>query len=210
MPSRLARWDPFGELTELRSRFDRAFEDLTDGRERDWTMAIDVERDNGNLVIHAEVPGIKPEEVKIEVQDDILTVSGKHEEDSEEEHKHYVRRERRYGSFSRSIALPAGVDSNRSTPRPRTVWSRSRSHSPSRHRRRRSRSPRRPADDTPNAGHDGLSASAAAPRPRSSGCVSGRQRTRRPVAGRPKRLGLTGDVAAVVQNIVITCGCPHP
>ena len=45
-----------------------------------WTPAIDVERDNGNLVIHADLPGIKPEEVKIEVEDDILTVSGEHEE----------------------------------------------------------------------------------------------------------------------------------
>jgi HSP20 family protein len=112
MPSTLTRWDPFGELTELRSRFDRAFDDLTDGRERAWTLPIDAERDNGNLVIHAEVPGIKPEDVKIEVQDDILTVSGKHEQDTEQKHKHYVRRERRYGSFSRSIALPAGVDAD--------------------------------------------------------------------------------------------------
>ena len=112
MPSTLTRWDPLGELTELRSRFDRAFEDLTDGRERAWTLAIDAERDNGNLVIHAELPGIKPEDVKIEAQDDILTVSGKHEQDAEQKHKHYVRRERRYGSFSRSIALPPGVDAN--------------------------------------------------------------------------------------------------
>jgi len=113
MPSTLTRWDPLGELTELRSRFDRAFEDLTDGRERAWTLAIDAERDNGNLVIHAELPGIKPEDVKIEVQDDILTVSGKHEQDAEQKHKHYVRRERRYGSFSRSMALPAGVDAKK-------------------------------------------------------------------------------------------------
>jgi HSP20 family protein len=110
MPSTLTRWDPFGELIELRSRLDRAFDDPTDGRERDRTLAIDVESDNGNLVIRAEVPGIKPEEVKIEVQDDILTVYGKHEQETEQKHKHYVRRERRYGSFSRSIVLPAGVD----------------------------------------------------------------------------------------------------
>jgi HSP20 family protein len=106
----LTRWDPFAELADLRSRFDWMFDELGNGRERKWTPAVDVMRDNGNLVIRADIPGIKPEEVKIEVQDDVLTVSGEHEESKEEKDKHYVRRERRYGSFQRSMVLPAGVD----------------------------------------------------------------------------------------------------
>ena len=110
MAGSLTRWDPFGEFSELRSRFDRMFDELADGRERTWMPAIDVERDNGNLVVRADIPGIKPEEVKIEVADDILTVSGEHEERREKKDKHYVRRERRSGSFSRSMALPAGAD----------------------------------------------------------------------------------------------------
>ena len=69
-----------------------------------------MERDNGNLVVRADVPGIKPEEVKVEVEDDILTVSGQHEERREEKDKRFLRRERRYGWFTRSMALPAGVD----------------------------------------------------------------------------------------------------
>ncbi|MBV8430132.1 MAG: Hsp20/alpha crystallin family protein [Solirubrobacterales bacterium] len=109
MPGTLTRWDPFGDLSELRSRFDRMF-DQFDGRERVWTPAIDVVRDDGNIVIHADLPGIKPGEVRIEVEDDILTVSGEHEESQERKDKHYMRRERRYGSFSRSVALPPGVD----------------------------------------------------------------------------------------------------
>ena len=110
MSGTLTRWYPFAEFGELRSRFDRMFDELTDGRERAWTPAIDVVRENGNLVVRADIPGIKPEEVKIEVEDDILTVSGEHEEPKEEKDKHYVRRERRYGSFSRSMALPPGVE----------------------------------------------------------------------------------------------------
>jgi HSP20 family protein len=110
MPGALTRWEPFAELGELRSRFDRMFDQLTEGREHGWMPAIDVERDNGNLVVRADVPGIKAEEVKIEVEDDILTVSGEHEERKEQKDKHFLRRERRYGSFSRSMALPAGVD----------------------------------------------------------------------------------------------------
>lgn len=110
MAGALTRWDPFAELSELRTRFDRMFSDLTDGSTGAWTPAIDVERDNGNLVVRADVPGIKPEEVKIEIRDDILTVSGEHEDTTEKEDRHYVRRERRYGSFSRSMALPVSVD----------------------------------------------------------------------------------------------------
>ena len=109
MPGTLTRWDPFTELGELRTRFDRLFDEWLDGRERAWTPAIDVVRDNGNIVVRADIPGIKPEEVKIEVEDDILTVSGEHRESKVEKDKRYVRRERRYGSFSRSMTLPKGV-----------------------------------------------------------------------------------------------------
>ena len=112
MAGTLTRWDPFSELSELRSRLDRMF-DPFDGRERPWTPPIDVVRDDGNLVIRADLPGIKPEEVKIEVEDDILTVSGEHEERTDEKDKHFVRRERRYGSFSRSMALPPGVEAKK-------------------------------------------------------------------------------------------------
>ena len=76
MAGTLTRWDPFAELSELRTRFDRMF-DQFEGHERKWTPAVDVVRDDGNLVVHAELPGIKPEEVRIEVEDDILTVSGR-------------------------------------------------------------------------------------------------------------------------------------
>jgi len=110
MPGTLTRWDPFSELGELRSRFDRMFDEWLDGHERAWTPAIDVVREDDHLVLRADLPGIKPEEVKSEVEDDILTVSGEHRESKEEKDKNYVRRERRYGSFSRSMALPAGVD----------------------------------------------------------------------------------------------------
>jgi HSP20 family protein len=113
MPRALTRWEPFAELGELRSRFDRMFDELVEGRERAWIPAIDVVRDNDNIIVRADVPGIKPEEVKIEIADDILTVSGQHEERKEEKDKHFLRRERRYGSFSRSLALPAGVEAKK-------------------------------------------------------------------------------------------------
>lgn len=109
MPGPLVRWDPFSELSEMRTRLDRMFAPFDRG-ERSWMPAIDVVRDHGNLIVRADVPGTKAEDIKIEVEDGILTISGQHEEHSDEQHKHYVRHERRCGSFSRSIALPDGVD----------------------------------------------------------------------------------------------------
>src|SRR5512146_2410090 len=89
MPGALTRWEPFAELSELRTRFDRVFDDILDGRGRRWTPAVDVIHDEGKLVVRADVPGIKPEEVKIEVEDDILTVKGEHEERKEEKDKDF-------------------------------------------------------------------------------------------------------------------------
>jgi len=83
---------------------------LASDRKRGWTPAIDIVRDNGNLVLRADVPGIKPDEIKIKIEDGILTVSGEHQEEKKETGDQYVRRERSYGAFSRSLALPAGVD----------------------------------------------------------------------------------------------------
>lgn len=105
------RWDPYTELADLRSRFDRMLDELSPDTGWRWTPAIDVERSDGSLVMSADVPGFKPEEISIEVKDEMLTISGKHEEAKEEEKgKQFLRHERHFGSFMRSIALPAGVD----------------------------------------------------------------------------------------------------
>lgn len=57
----ITRWEPFSELVEMRSRFDRLFGDLADVREREWMPAVDMLRDDGHLIVRADVPGIKPE-----------------------------------------------------------------------------------------------------------------------------------------------------
>lgn len=113
MPGTLTRWEPFAELGDLRGRLDRMFEEHLEGEQRGWSPAIDVEHGDGNLVVRADVPGIRPEEMKIEVRGDILTVSGEHEERKEDKDRRYLRRERRFGSFRRSLALPAGVDAEK-------------------------------------------------------------------------------------------------
>jgi HSP20 family protein len=109
MATGLTRWRPFAELEDLRGRIDRVFADLENGEGRRWNLALDVIERDDRYVVRADVPGIKPEEVKIEVEDGVLTVSAEHEETDEEKKENYVRRERRYGSFSRSVTLPKGV-----------------------------------------------------------------------------------------------------
>ena len=109
MATGLTRWRPFAELEDLRGRIDRMFPDMENGEARRWNLALDVIERDDKYVLRANIPGIKPDEVKIEVEDDVLTVSGEHEESEEERKGNYVRRERRYGSFSRSVTLPKGV-----------------------------------------------------------------------------------------------------
>lgn len=106
----LARWRPLAEMEDMRRRMERIREELGDGEgARARNLSIDlIERDDG-YVLRADVPGMKPEDIKIEVAEDVLTVSGSHEETEEQRKDDYIRRERRYGAFTRSISLPKGV-----------------------------------------------------------------------------------------------------
>lgn len=112
MATELSEWRPFSDFAELRHRLDQAFRDISEGAQHGWTPSVDLVRRDDALVLRADVPGVKPDEVKIEVEDDVLTVSGEHSEEKEEKKERYVRRERRYGSFSRSMALPKGVEAD--------------------------------------------------------------------------------------------------
>lgn len=107
MERSLTRWHPIADLSEL---LDQAITRFGDGD--GWNPRIDVVKKEGELVLRADLPGVKPDEIKVEVEDGVLTVSGEHEEKTEEKEDRYLRRERRYGSFSRSMALPEGVKSD--------------------------------------------------------------------------------------------------
>ena len=77
------------DLAELRHRLDRAFRDLSEGAQRSgWSPSVDVVKRDDKLVPRADLPGIKPDEVKIEIEGDMLTVSGEHREESEEKKEH--------------------------------------------------------------------------------------------------------------------------
>ena len=110
MPKTLTRWDPFADLGELRFGIDRMLTDWLETGGRSRMPHIDVVRGEHALLIRADMPGIKPEEVKIEIQGDLLTVTGEHTEEREEDGADYIRRERHWGAFRRSVGLPTGVD----------------------------------------------------------------------------------------------------
>jgi HSP20 family protein len=111
MAKTLTTWHPFTDLEDLRRRFDRFFEEIGNGG-RAWSPSVDLIRGDDQLVLKADIPGITPDEIEIEVADGMLTVSGEHTEEREEKKERYVRRERRSGSFQRSMALPEGVDAD--------------------------------------------------------------------------------------------------
>src|SRR5919204_1699604 len=115
------RLDPFRELATLQDRMNRMFGDVYRGRKEDelmthgsWVPPVDI-YDNGNheLVLKAELPDVKREDIAITVEDSTLTIKGEKRFDQDVKEEQFHRIERAYGSFTRSFSLPPQVDSGR-------------------------------------------------------------------------------------------------
>lgn len=114
---------PFRGFMDVQGEFDRLFDEMMrnlprrGGSQRAtkavWAPAIDVLTRDGDVVIRAELPGVKQEDVDITLSQGLLTISGKSGEEHEEERGGYYVRERRQGSFRRSISLPEGTDESK-------------------------------------------------------------------------------------------------
>lgn len=117
----LVRWDPFRELEEMSERLNRMFGRAAllrdDGKERltvaDWVPAVDIAETDTEYQIKAELPEVKKEDVKVTVENGVLTIQGERRQEKEEKGKRYHRMERTYGSFIRSFTLPEHVDETR-------------------------------------------------------------------------------------------------
>lgn len=110
----LVRWEPFGETVSLRDAMDRLFEQsflrpFNGGSDFFRSMAVDMHETDDEIVVKAAVPGLKPEDVKVTLSGDVLTIAGEHKTESDKKETTYHLRERQYGTFSRSITLPAPV-----------------------------------------------------------------------------------------------------
>ncbi len=79
----------------------------------EWSPAVDVSETPEAVLVHAELAGIDPKDVDITVTGDVLTIRGEKKDETETSDRNYTRVERRYGSFSRSLPLPAAVDADR-------------------------------------------------------------------------------------------------
>jgi HSP20 family protein len=118
----VTRYDPLGEMVSLRSAMDRLFEDsfvspLTwrtiSGAADGITPPIDVHETPDELVVTAALPGIKADDVEITMTGQTLTLRGEFKADDEISREQYLYRERRFGSFSRSLQLPVRVQGDR-------------------------------------------------------------------------------------------------
>jgi len=112
----IERWHPFTELMSLRQAMDRLFEDSFVRPSRvlaafgETAMpALDVYQTPNEVVVKAALPGVKSEDVSIDITGDTLTIKGEHKAEQEVKKEDYLYQERRYGSFSRSVVLPSGL-----------------------------------------------------------------------------------------------------
>src|SRR5919106_6740103 len=114
----LVRWEPARELDTLQGEVNRLFDTFfggspANGRARRWVPAMDLVETDDSLVLSADLPGLDRDDVSIEVKDNVLTVSGKRDAEETEKADGFYRVERAFGSFSRSLALPDGVQADR-------------------------------------------------------------------------------------------------
>lgn len=113
----MVKWEPVRELARLRDEMDRIFgrslEESFSIPGQKWSPAVDVSDENGNLIVKADLPGVKKENVDITATDDTITIQAHTEEEKEEKKEGYLRRERCSGSFQRTLPLPAKVDAGK-------------------------------------------------------------------------------------------------
>ncbi|HMU56309.1 MAG TPA: Hsp20/alpha crystallin family protein [Nitrospira sp.] len=118
----ITRWNPLRDWEEMEKRLSNVIEraiGVPNGEKKEaisvaeWSPVVDITEDEKEYVIKAEIPEMKKEEIKINVHDDVLSVSGERKYEQEEKGKKYHRVERSYGSFMRSFTLPEDADGSK-------------------------------------------------------------------------------------------------
>jgi HSP20 family protein len=113
----LIRWDPYREVATLQDRLNRAFGSTFGRPEREdemslgaWAPPVDIAEDKDRILVTAELPGFKENEIEIQTENGMLTLRGERKFEKETDGKSYHRVERSYGQFVRSFSLPNNVD----------------------------------------------------------------------------------------------------
>lgn len=112
----LVRWEPFRDLISLRQAMDRLFEESFIRPRVGWlaplgagALAVDMYETDQDVVIKSSVPGVKAEDLDITITGDRLTIKGETKTEEKVEKANYIRQERRYGAFCRSLTLPTTI-----------------------------------------------------------------------------------------------------
>jgi len=118
MARNLMTWDPLREMSTMREDMERLFDSMLGRYPRDreqalWAPAVDVEETNDAMVIRAELPGMKREDIKVRVAEDTVTISGERKYEAEQKDRTFHRVERAYGAFQRTIVLPVSVQGDK-------------------------------------------------------------------------------------------------
>jgi HSP20 family protein len=115
----LIRWEPGAELTTIQNEMNRLFNTLFDqpgraprgnGMARRWVPAMDLVETDEHYVLRADLPGLSQDDVNIELESNVLTISGERKAEHEQREEGYYRVERAFGSFARSLTLPEGIE----------------------------------------------------------------------------------------------------
>jgi HSP20 family protein len=112
--SNLNRWDPFQDMLSLREAMNQLLADsfvqpsAVRGAQS-FVPAIDLSETEDGFLVEAQVPGLKPEDLEITCENNVLTIKGQIQQQAEDRKRHYHRVERRFGTFERSVGLPSSV-----------------------------------------------------------------------------------------------------
>jgi HSP20 family protein len=117
----IVKWNPWREMEPLQDRVNRLFDEsffprLTlrdDLSLNGWRPAVDIYEEDGKIVVKAELPGMEKKDIKVNLEDRVLTLEGERSEENEMKKENYYCRERSFGKFHRSFTLPAAIDSEK-------------------------------------------------------------------------------------------------
>ena len=110
----ITRYEPWGLLNQLQRELDRTYEGGEDSGSiatAEWAPAVDIKEENDRFVLHADIPGVKPEDIDVSMEDGVLTIKGEKQTETKTEKEGYKRIERTSGSFYRRFSLPDTADS---------------------------------------------------------------------------------------------------
>jgi HSP20 family protein len=121
---RIAHYEPWGLLNQLYKDLEKVYAQPSHSTDTDedtavatsaWVPAVDIKEDEQRFVIHADIPGVDPQEIEITMEGGVLTIKGERKVESQEERKDYKRIERARGTFYRRFSLPDTADAEKIT-----------------------------------------------------------------------------------------------